>query len=270
MTRTIEEFAALIDTLTKDLDPNLIKTRPQGGQDISYIEWHTAADLLDKNAPGWQCEIKEVSIIDRETQPLVMVRVGMTIDGVYRENIGSESLLAGVAKHDGGDGGFGDCFSNAYSQAFKRVATLFGVGRSLYKKDEGSPNAITSTNTEKTYPAPPRRGRPAGSKNAASQIATGDFVPAELGPETSGTSAKGPYTYYPVHIDGKEIKHFFNRDYSLDNLLSDIGMTSPPVFPIEVDVRVEKKGNFLNVVAFRARTSTTEVASSIEDDSVPF
>ena len=126
--------------LAERIPENLIATRMQGGTKIRYIEWHTAADLLDERAPGWTSEIKEVGSCSGK----IYVRVALTIEGITRENIGYEDEKAS---------GYGDSFSNAFAMAFKRTAALFGLGRHLYDKDDAQ-NARKETQRHQALPPP--------------------------------------------------------------------------------------------------------------------
>lgn len=125
----------------------LIKTRPQGGQQIRYIEWHAVRDLLDERAPGWSVEIREIGLLAER----IYVRLALTINGVTREQVGNEEEE---------QKGYGDPYSNAYAQAFKRAAAMFGIGSELYDKDY----------------------RPARSEQAPAKAATGRISPTEYWP----------------------------------------------------------------------------------------
>jgi hypothetical protein len=59
--RTITE---IITDLSKQIDPKMLATRNQGGQELTYIPWHQATRLLDKYAPGWSYEITRESVTD--------------------------------------------------------------------------------------------------------------------------------------------------------------------------------------------------------------
>src|SRR5439155_934588 len=109
--------------LRRAVPPALVKTRKQGGTELSYLEWSSVADLLDIHAPGWDYEIKEV----KQVGEWVVATVAIIIDGVRRENTGVEKIDSN---------GYGDPISNAVAMAFKRCAAVFGVGRDLYQEDD--------------------------------------------------------------------------------------------------------------------------------------
>jgi hypothetical protein len=113
------------EALRQRVPDSLLRQRKQGGSNITFLSWYDACDLLDERAPGWSMEIKEVG----EMSGKVFVRVALTIDGVTRENIGSE---------DEDMKGYGDVFSNSVGMALKRAAALFGLARHLYNKTDSA------------------------------------------------------------------------------------------------------------------------------------
>ena len=119
------EFSATLRELRKHVDPNLVKQR-EGWRDrdgnvqmVDYVEWHTVADILDETAPNWAHEVKDI----RQIGDLMTVTVGITIDGVTREGIGT-----GLAQSEMG-------IKKAEHDALKRAAVKFGIARELYKKE---------------------------------------------------------------------------------------------------------------------------------------
>lgn len=111
------------DALKERVPQDLIKSRNQGGNSLSYVPWYTVCDLLDERAPGWASEIREVGNVNGK----IFVRVAITIGGVTRENVGYEEESMN---------GYGDPFSNAYAMAIRRAAALFGIARHLYDKGD--------------------------------------------------------------------------------------------------------------------------------------
>ncbi|MGD9697566.1 Rad52/Rad22 family DNA repair protein [Acinetobacter sp.] len=122
-------WRSMLRKLNRVLPASLVKQRKEGGFTLDYIEWNTAADILDDVTPEWQNYIKSVQVIDNT----VIVTVGIklynaeTSEWISRENVGIEKI---------GSADVGDIASNAFAMAFKRAATLFGVGRHLYKAPE--------------------------------------------------------------------------------------------------------------------------------------
>lgn len=85
---------------------------------IDYIDWHTAADILDEVAVDWSHEVREIQVIG----DLVVVTAAITIKGITRCGVGVGSAMdeKGIkrAEHD----------------ALKRAAVKFGLARSLYNQ----------------------------------------------------------------------------------------------------------------------------------------
>jgi hypothetical protein len=78
---------------------------------VLYLQHTDVQDRLEQVDPGWS-----TSVMDQERLgDTVYVRMKMTLKGVSRENVG-----------EGGDP------KSAHSDALKRCAMLFGVGRYLY------------------------------------------------------------------------------------------------------------------------------------------
>jgi len=118
-------FANLLRTLRQPIDPRLIKTR-EGWTDrqgnthwVEYIEWHTAADMLDRVAPDWSHAVRNIT----QVGDMVAVTAAITIDGVTREGIGT-----GSAESETG-------IKKAEHDALKRAAVKFGIARELYRRE---------------------------------------------------------------------------------------------------------------------------------------
>jgi hypothetical protein len=118
-------FANLLRTLRQPIDSRLIKTR-EGWTDrqgnthwVEYIEWHTAADILDRVAPDWSHAVRNITQIG----DMVAVTASITIDGVTREGVGT-----GPADTETG-------IKKAEHDALKRAAVKFGIARELYRRE---------------------------------------------------------------------------------------------------------------------------------------
>jgi len=57
----LRSIDAIIEELSKPIADRHLRTRRQGGKDITYVEWHTAVRYLDHFAPGWSFEIRNVT-----------------------------------------------------------------------------------------------------------------------------------------------------------------------------------------------------------------
>ena len=147
----------ILQQLSTPLPDEYIKTKPafkdRDGNlhEVSYIEWFTAADLLDEICPSWQLEIVEVGFI----QGRIFVRTAITINGVRRENIGFENSTTDS---------YGDPFSNAFAMAFKRTAAMFGLGRYLYHGGHRQKTEIHPQTDEKQL------GRPASDRQKSAVL----------------------------------------------------------------------------------------------------
>jgi hypothetical protein len=118
-------FATLLRALRQPIDPRLIKTR-EGWTDrqgnthwVEYIEWHTAADILDRVAPDWSHAVRNITQIG----DVVAVTASITVDGVTREGVGT-----GPADTETG-------IKKAEHDALKRAAVKFGIARDLYRRE---------------------------------------------------------------------------------------------------------------------------------------
>lgn len=140
-------FASTLRNLHQNINPGLVKQR-DGWKDrkgnihkIDYVEWHTVADILDKNAPNWAHSVKDV----RQIGNFITVTVAITIDGVTREGLGTGN----------GDSEMG--IKKAEHDALKRAAVKFGIARQLYKKESEAMEKedFQSQSNEADFPANP-------------------------------------------------------------------------------------------------------------------
>lgn len=119
--RSINE---IINDLHKPILKRHLKTRRQGGKEITYIAWYDAAKYLDLFAPGWSHEIRSIQHIAGKI--VITIRISVpTMEGIiYREATGSE---------DEDTDSYGDAFSNSESMALRRCAAKYGLGQHLYR-----------------------------------------------------------------------------------------------------------------------------------------
>jgi hypothetical protein len=119
------DFSTTLRELRKMVDPTLVRQRA-GRRDrnghlqmVEYVEWHTVADILDEHAPNWGHTVKDI----RPIGDIITVTVGITIDGVTREGVGTGKTASetGIKK--------------AEHDALKRAAVKFGIARELYKRE---------------------------------------------------------------------------------------------------------------------------------------
>lgn len=123
-------LAGLSEPLSESVIRQRVGWRDATGEEhrVDYIEWYTAADILDRVCPDWSHEVRDISVIG----DLVAVTAALTIRGVTRCGIGVGSALdeKGIkgAEHD----------------ALKRAAIKFGLGRALYQGHSKRKSAVES------------------------------------------------------------------------------------------------------------------------------
>lgn len=89
---------------------------------ISFVPWHVYTQKLNALVgDGWSMEPP----IPMQAGGKLVIAVGLTILGVTRWNVGDED-----ADHEG----YGSGATNAFAQAYKRAAALFGMGLDMYRK----------------------------------------------------------------------------------------------------------------------------------------
>lgn len=114
------QYAQLFTALSAPFGRNEIKTRPQGGRQLQYITARTVMNRLDEvlGPESWWDEYQplEHSVICRLTIRLP--------DGI--------TLTKSDAGGNAGMSDTGDDEKSGFSDAFKRAAVKFGIGRHLY------------------------------------------------------------------------------------------------------------------------------------------
>jgi hypothetical protein len=115
----------IIADLSKPLAQRHLKTRKQGGAELTYIEWHTAVKYLEHFAPGWSYAVKSVQLIGSLVTVVASISIPCSEGVVTREATGCEEADAK---------GYGDAVSNSEAMALKRAAAKFGLGLYLYQK----------------------------------------------------------------------------------------------------------------------------------------
>lgn len=113
----------IVKDLSKPVAKRHLRTRKQGGKELTYIAWHDAVKYLDHYAPGWCYEVRRIDSIGGKL--ILTIRLSIpSLEGiVYREATGQE---------DESTDSYGDPSSNAESMALRRAAAKFGLGLSLY------------------------------------------------------------------------------------------------------------------------------------------
>lgn len=116
-----------IRDITKDLSKPLasrhLRTRKQGGKELTYIAWHDAVKYLDHFAPGWCYEVRRIENVAGKLIMTVRLSIPSLEGMIYREATGIEEEETNS---------YGDPSSNAESMALRRAAAKFGLGLYLY------------------------------------------------------------------------------------------------------------------------------------------
>src|SRR5215510_6178518 len=121
----LRSITQIVADLSKPLAAKHLKTRKQGGAELTYIEWHTAVKYLDYYAPGWSYAVKSVSLVGNLVTVIASISIPCLEGAVTREATGCEEADAK---------GYGDSVSNAEAMALKRAASKFGLALYLYSK----------------------------------------------------------------------------------------------------------------------------------------
>jgi len=115
----------IIADLSKPIAQRHLRTRRQGGTELTYIEWHTAVKYLDLFAPGWSYAVKSVALVGNLVTVIASISIPCAEGIVTREATGCEEVDAR---------GYGDAVSNSEAMALKRAASKFGLALYLYQK----------------------------------------------------------------------------------------------------------------------------------------
>lgn len=257
-----KEFAAVITQLSEKFRPEQIKQLEQSGNIIDYIDWPTAAGRLDDVVPNWEFKITRVQVINTPDGQKLVVTGGVVIDGIIRENIGFENIGYGISKNiQGGVGGYGDAFTNAFSQAFKRSAASWGVARHLYTEKR---EAIASQNASLSADAPKPSPKPKVTAKA------GEKIPATLTGIEHDKKDGRPYSYLSIDIGERYPKRFFFDDnYTEKDLFNDINV--PEVaYPTKCMITLKQVGKYQNVNGFFPVEAQEEAPFEATKEMVPF
>lgn len=115
----------IIKDLRKPISPRHLRTRKQGGKELTYISWHDAIKYLDHYAPGWCYEVRNVASIGGSLVITVRISILCAEGIIWREATGQEEEETNS---------YGNPSSNAESMALRRAASKFGLGLYLYEK----------------------------------------------------------------------------------------------------------------------------------------
>lgn len=122
------KYIEIKNALKEPVSQDLISHLSKGGASIPFINVTDYKDLLDDRTGGmWEAQILDYKQIGNEL--CVTVRLFIHADdGIFSQD-GN-----GLEKVD--FSGYGDTFSNAYAQAFRRACESHGLSRELWRKEE--------------------------------------------------------------------------------------------------------------------------------------
>jgi hypothetical protein len=121
----IRSIRDIVKDLSKPVAHRHLRTRKQGGKELTYISWYDAVKYFDHYAPGWNYEVRSMNSVGGKLILTVRVSVPCAEGIVYREATGQEGEETNS---------FGDSSSNAESMALRRCFAKFGLGLYLYEK----------------------------------------------------------------------------------------------------------------------------------------
>ena len=113
----------IVRDLSKPVAKRHLRSRRQGGKELTYIAWHDAVKYLDHYAPGWCYEVRRIDSIGGKLILTIRLSIPCQEGLVFREATGQEDETLDS---------YGDSSSNAESMALRRAAAKFGLGLSLY------------------------------------------------------------------------------------------------------------------------------------------
>lgn len=120
--RSIRE---IVRDLSKPVAKRHLRTRKQGGKELTYISWYDAVKYLDHYAPGWNYEVRSMNSVGGKLILTIRLSIPCLEGMVFREATGQEEEETTS---------YGDSSSNAESMALRRAAAKFGLGLYLYDK----------------------------------------------------------------------------------------------------------------------------------------
>jgi hypothetical protein len=164
------KYADLFTALAAPFDSTDIKSRPQQGRQLHYITARTVMNRLDTvvGPENWWDEY-----IPSENSVLCRLTIRLP---------NGETLTKCDAGGYAGMADSGDDDKSGYSDAFKRAAVKFAVGRHLYR--DGVPHYESAAASPAPAPAP-AAAAPAARPSKAKPPAWGGDKPADSAPASS-------------------------------------------------------------------------------------
>jgi hypothetical protein len=132
------------DVLTAPFSKKLVRTRPgQHGKTLNYIPTFAVIDRLNEGCETWDFFIDEYKLLEEE----VVVLGRLVADGITKSAFGSSAI---TRNKDKTPVSLGDDLKAGTSDALKKAASLFGVGRELYA--EKTPHSSATSSQQQAAP----------------------------------------------------------------------------------------------------------------------
>ena len=90
----LRSIIEIVANLSKPLAQRHLKTRKQGGHELTYIEWHTAVKYLDYHAAGWSYAVKSVALVGNLVTVVAAISIPCLEGVITREATGCEDADA--------------------------------------------------------------------------------------------------------------------------------------------------------------------------------
>lgn len=112
----------ITEDLSKPIPSRFIKTRSIKGKSLKYVSWHQLNKLMDYFTPGWEWRI--TTSFDGTKVCVVGALTIKAEEGDFtRSATGNENSDVDA---------YGDPYSNAEAQAFRRACAKWGLGLHLW------------------------------------------------------------------------------------------------------------------------------------------
>jgi hypothetical protein len=236
-------------------------------QGYVYISEESIGERIEKVDPAWSFVIDEMTALGDS----VVVRASMTVKGVTRSNIGGNPIQRDKKDDKGvyhemplytqADNGV-NSFKAAATDAFKRCARLFGIGRYLLSapKTEGKDTSRFDEWLKRETETALSQLQALKGDAKAVDTTTGEITRPTQAPPESSTSAQEDASPKPVLVDGKPVA---NVGDAIDKVLE------PPV-PNSIVVRqVEVKMSRKNEAYLTFQNDDVIVTSFTRDPLRP-
>jgi hypothetical protein len=184
----------------------------------AYLREWAICERIEEIDASWEFSVQSITREQNEGAPTITVAATLTIQGVSRSNTG----MAFVVNRKDGGGEANEAEKSATTDALKRCARLFGIGRYLLKLGSVSNEAQLRAWLERNYPqngayrqnAPTAQQDSNGAVYPAEQYEPAQDEPQEL-KDLTGQFAAG-FDYGAFY---KAIKHHFKNTIHRNNLL---------------------------------------------------